>query len=228
MALYCMPSLQNPTAVTMSDQRRHDIAEIVTEHNLIVVEDDSYGFLAPEVKPLSELLPDAFYLCGTSKSLMPGLRIAFVRAPSEMTRKMESVIAATTYMAPALLAEVTADWILDGTAAKIMSWKRDESSARQAMARTILGPYGYSAHRSSQHGWLRLPEPWMADRFCRRAEHAGVLVNPAEDFAAPGVQPPEAVRICLGPARDRATLETGLGILAGILAERPAPRRLVV
>ena len=227
-ALYCMPSLQNPTAVTMSDRRRSEIAEIVDKYNLKVVEDDSYGFLAPEARPLSELLPDAFYMCGTSKSVMPGLRVGFVRAPRNMTAKLESVIAATTYMAPGLLAEVTADWIFDGTADRLMSWKRDEASARQAMARTILGPYGYGAHRSSQHGWLRLPDPWTADRFSRRAERAGVLVNPAEEFAAPGVEPPEAVRICLGPAPDRATLETGLGILAAILAERPAPRRLVV
>lgn len=226
--LYCMPRLQNPTAVTMSDQRRGEIAEIALEFGLPVIEDDSYGFLAREALPLSALLPESYYLCGTSKSVMPGLRIGFVRAPREMTRKMESVIAATTYMAPALLAEVTADWILDGTAEKIMQWKRDEAAARQAMARTILGPHGYSAHRSSQHGWLRLAEPWSADRFARRSEREGVLVTPAEEFAAPGVIAPEAVRICLGPPSDRATLETGLGILAGILAERPAPRRLIV
>ncbi|MEJ2084386.1 MAG: PLP-dependent aminotransferase family protein, partial [Acidobacteriota bacterium] len=124
--LYCMPRLQNPTAVSMTDKRREEIAEISQEFALPVIEDDSYGFLAPESRPLSTLLPNAFYLCGTSKSVMPGLRIGFVRAPEEMTRQLESVIAATTYMAPALLADVTADWILDGTAERIMQWKRDE------------------------------------------------------------------------------------------------------
>ena len=226
--LYCMPRLQNPTAVSMSESRRQEIASVARELDLQVVEDDSYGFLSRDSQPLASLLPDAFYLCGTSKSVMPGLRVGFVRAPREMTRGLESVIAATTYMAPALLAEVTADWILDGTAERLMEWKREEASARQAMARSILGSHGYGAHRSSQHGWLRLREPWSAERFVRRAERAGVLVSAASEFAVPGVHPPEAVRICLGPPPDRATLETGLGVLDGLLSDRPAPRRLTV
>ena len=51
-ALYCMPTLQNPTAVVMSERRRQEIAAIAESYGLAVVEDDSYGFLLPEVKPL--------------------------------------------------------------------------------------------------------------------------------------------------------------------------------
>ncbi|TDI46248.1 MAG: PLP-dependent aminotransferase family protein [Acidobacteria bacterium] len=75
-ALYCMPTLQNPTAVVMSERRRQEIAAIAESYGLAVVEDDSYGFLLPEVKALSAYATtkkNFFYLTGTSKSLAPGL-----------------------------------------------------------------------------------------------------------------------------------------------------------
>ena len=83
-ALYCMPTLQNPTAAVMSERRRQEIAAIAESYGLAVVEDDSYGFLLPEVKALSAYAmskKNFFYLTGTSKSLAPGLRIGFLLSP---------------------------------------------------------------------------------------------------------------------------------------------------
>ena len=72
-----MPSFQNPTAALMSDQRRQAIAMVALEHRLMVIEDDVYGFLAPDTKPLSSLLPEdqVFYITSTSNSIVHGMRI---------------------------------------------------------------------------------------------------------------------------------------------------------
>ena len=51
-ALYCMPTLQNPTTAVMSEKRRQEIVAIAEAYGLAVVEDDSYGFLLPDVKAL--------------------------------------------------------------------------------------------------------------------------------------------------------------------------------
>ena len=37
---YFVPTVQNPTTAVMSDQRRRDIAKIITRHNLLTIEDD--------------------------------------------------------------------------------------------------------------------------------------------------------------------------------------------
>ncbi len=59
-----------------------------------------------------------------------------------------------------------------------------------------------------------------------RAAARGILVTPAEAFAV-GREIPQAVRICLGPVRERATLERALAALAAMLRDRPDPGRIV-
>ncbi|MFC7543075.1 aminotransferase class I/II-fold pyridoxal phosphate-dependent enzyme [Siccirubricoccus deserti] len=44
-ALYCIPTIQNPTTVTMPLARRRAIAEVARRHGLRIVEDDAYGLL---------------------------------------------------------------------------------------------------------------------------------------------------------------------------------------
>jgi DNA-binding transcriptional MocR family regulator len=91
-ALYCISSFQNPTAAMMSEKRRQDIAMVALEHQLTVIEDDVFGFLAPDVKPLSSFLPEdqVFYLTSTDKSIAPGLRIGYLLAPSAMIERSRS------------------------------------------------------------------------------------------------------------------------------------------
>ena len=59
-ALYTTPTLQNPTAVLMGEQRRREIVAIAREHNVTIVEDDVYGFLLGNERPpaMAELAPD--------------------------------------------------------------------------------------------------------------------------------------------------------------------------
>ncbi|WP_123149478.1 aminotransferase class I/II-fold pyridoxal phosphate-dependent enzyme [Mesorhizobium delmotii] len=45
-ALYCMPTLQNPTARTMPIERRDAVAALARRFGFQIIEDDAYGFLA--------------------------------------------------------------------------------------------------------------------------------------------------------------------------------------
>ncbi|MFO0633038.1 MAG: PLP-dependent aminotransferase family protein [Nannocystaceae bacterium] len=56
--LYCMPTVQNPTARVMSAARREAIAAVLQHDDTPLLEDDVYGFLAAErTRPLASLLP---------------------------------------------------------------------------------------------------------------------------------------------------------------------------
>ncbi|NIR45371.1 MAG: PLP-dependent aminotransferase family protein [Gemmatimonadetes bacterium] len=212
-ALYCMPTLQNPTAAVMSEARRREVAEIVNDGGLALVEDDSYGFLLPELPRLSALCERAYYIAGTSKSLLPTLRIGYLRCPVEAVDRVEAKIAATTYLASPHAAEVMARWIADGTAERVMKWKGEEARARQEIAARALTNWEYRVHPVSPHGWLSVPEPWSAREFARQAADRGALVTPADVFAAERDRVPHAVRVCIGPPRSRAALERGLTAL---------------
>jgi DNA-binding transcriptional MocR family regulator len=227
-ALYTMPTLHNPAASVMPEARRAEIAAIAHRYQMPVVEDDSYGFLVPDVRPLASFSPDVYYITGTSKSLTPSLRIGFLLAPLDMVDRLTAAISSTTFLTSPVMASVTASWIFDGTADRIMAWKRKEIATRQEMAHAILGRFGYRAHHMAQHGWLELPEPWCTDDFVSQARMRGVSVSPAEIFVAGRAAPPYAVRLTLGSVPTRATLERGLTILAEILDEPPEPCKSVV
>jgi len=207
-------------ATVMPEERRRKIAAIAQAHDVTILEDDIYGLLPKaRPRPLARYAPDhTVYVTSLSKILAPGLRIGFLAAPRRFIDRMIPALAATTWMASPLMAELAARLIEDGTADALVERKRKEAAARQALAAKILGPPpGALAHPNSYHLWLPLPEPWRGEDFASRARQRGVAVNPGEVFAAGGVKAPSAVRVCLGAARSRAQLEKGLLILRDTL-----------
>jgi len=229
-ALYCIPSFQNPTAACMSEQRRQEIAMVAMEHQLMVIEDDVYGFLAPDAKPLSSLLPENqfFYITSTSKSIAPGIRIGYLLAPAPMIERVSVSVLRTLVNAPPPTAELATSLITDGVAGRIVEWKRKEIAARQEIAVRVLGGLPLQTQPCSPHVWVRLPEPWRTDAFVSRARHRGILVNSAESFAVGHETETQAVRIALGPPATQAALEEGLTELVRILNRVPDAYELVV
>jgi DNA-binding transcriptional MocR family regulator len=219
--VYCMPSNQNPTGRIMSRKRRQDVARVAARLNLQLVEDDAYGFLVEGQQPLCALAPDrAFYLTSMSKSLAPGLRIGFLHSPPGWSERLTGAVFATTVMVTPLDAAAVCAWIEDGTADRVIAWKREEIKARQQLARQILGSV-VSSSLESQHAWLQLPARWPADDFVREARQRNVVVTAGRDFAVARHDVPNAVRICLGPPADRDVLKSGLTTLAEILDDAP-------
>jgi DNA-binding transcriptional MocR family regulator len=229
-ALYCIPSFQNPTAALMSQARRQEIAAIALRHQLTVIEDDVYGYLAPEAVPLSTLLPDThvFYITSTSKSIAPGLRIGYLLAPSAMIERLSLAVLRTLVNAPPAMAELATTLITEGVAARIVEWKRKEMAARQEIASRLLRGMSIQTQPMSPHVWLKLPEPWQTDAFLARARHRGILLTGAESFAADRQTDVQAIRIALGPAATRSALEEGLTELMRIVNRVPEAYELVV
>ena len=226
--LYCMPRLQNPTSAIMSDRRRRQIASIATKYRLTVIEDDTYGFHAPEAAPLMPLIPErTIFVTSLSKSLFPGLRLGCVVAAAPILEKVCEAIYGTMIMPSPIGADLLCGWLEDGTAARIAEWKRHETTARQSIARRLLGGERLQTHAASPHLWMHLPGRWIADDFVAAARARGVHVNPSREFAVSD-QHPRAVRLCLGTPRTRAGLEEALTRIAATLADRGIPARAVV
>ena len=223
--LYLVPTVHNPTAVVMPPARRAAIAEIARRHDLTVVEDDiAARCIAAPPPPIATLAPErTLYLTSLSKTVAPGLRIGYLAGPPGLLERNASVVRASAWMAVPLAAELAARWIEDGTAERILESRRTEAVARHRMTRETLASQEISGVPGSNHLWLTLPEPWRAGDFAAEAQRRGVIVSPAETFAAGRAPAPQAVRLCIGMPRRRASLATALGILAEVLGG-PAPR----
>ncbi len=226
--LYCMPRLQNPTSAVMSDKRRRQVAAIAEKHRLVIIEDDTYGFLSPEREPLAALLPErTIFITSLSKSLFPGLRLGCAVPPASHVDTVTSAVWATMINTSPIGADIMSSWIEDGTAARIVEWKKHEVAARQQMARRLLQGERVQTQPSSPHIWLHLPVKWDADSFTAHARTRGVVVNPACEFAVADAQP-RGVRLCIGTPRTRAGLEQALTRVVDALRDRAPAARVVV
>lgn len=224
--LYCMPTLQNPTAAVMSEERRHDVVEIARRYGVTIIEDDVCGVLHPEPPArFATLAPErTCYLTSFSKAIAPGLRVGFAVAPEGRTGALAGAIRSTTWMATPLMVEIVGSWILDGTADRLLAWQREQAEARRAMAVSRLDGFELATGPGGLHAWLNLPEPWRAEEFTRQAREAGVAISPAELFAAGRSSAPQAVRLCLGGPPTIEDLRAALDVLAGLLGASPEPR----
>ena len=226
--VYLMPTMHNPTTGTMPAARRARIAEIVRRRRLTLIEDDPYAFLAPGAAPVASLAPERSYLAASlSKCIAPGLRTSLVAAPDpEAAAQLCGTLRATLQMPAPLMGAIATRWMRDGTADAIVDAVRAEAAARQTLARDALRRHAFAAHPNGHHVWLPLPERWPAARFAAHLHGRGLAVVTGDAFATDGPAP-NAIRLALGAARNRAELAKALEILVDALAQR-APDGVVV
>jgi DNA-binding transcriptional MocR family regulator len=226
--LYCVPTLHNPTTATMSEQRRHEIVAIARQHNLTIIEDDAYGPLVRKSPPaIAALAPDiTIYLGGLAKVLNPALRVTYMVVPDMRTAdRLTSALRATSLMSPPLMLALASHWIMEGIAGRLLDDLRQEAIARQRLALARLSRNDIRTAPEAYHIWLKLPPSWPRAAFVAHLQRQGVAVVPSDAFAVTDA-PPEAVRLCLGTAADRESLDKALTAVATTLAEpagRPVP-----
>ena len=100
--IYVLPNFQNPTGLTLSYERRLHLIELADKYGVPIIEDDPYGQLRYEGEhlPAVEVLDsqtrsqdkcysgNVIYMSTFSKTLAPGIRLAWVIAPPEIIQKL--------------------------------------------------------------------------------------------------------------------------------------------
>ncbi|MEM1628993.1 MAG: PLP-dependent aminotransferase family protein [Desulfurococcaceae archaeon] len=118
--LYTIPIAQNPAGVTMNLERRKHLLEIASRYDFLILEDDPYGYLVFEkdidTTPLKALDKEdrVIYLGTVSKILAPGLRIGWILANHDLTRKFELLKQYIDLHAPTLNQYIVAEAVERG------------------------------------------------------------------------------------------------------------------
>ncbi|MEA3325991.1 MAG: PLP-dependent aminotransferase family protein [Chloroflexota bacterium] len=101
--IYVLPNFQNPTGATLSRKRRKQLVVMADAYGVPIVEDDPYGQLRYEGEHLPPVVVlddemrakevpiyggNVIYTSTFSKILAPGLRLAWVIAPTEVIKKL--------------------------------------------------------------------------------------------------------------------------------------------
>jgi DNA-binding transcriptional MocR family regulator len=214
-AVYITPTLQNPTGSVMPEKRRRDLAAVAERHGLTIVEDDVYGFLAPNAPPALTSFAPGVFITGLGKSVAPALRVGYLLATPELMPRLESLLNATTLFTSPVVAEMAASAIEDGTAARLATLRRDAIALRGRIARRMLGRHAGASDERSPHLWIPLPPRWTSESFAGAARGRGVRVATAAQFAMTK-DVPNAIRISIGAPSSTGELETALRALESL------------
>ena len=189
--LYTIPTFQNPSGRTLSVERRHRLAEVVREHELLVLEDDPYGLVrfdgeAPPTLFELEGGTRVAYSSSFSKTIAPGLRVGYFVLPNTLERELEA-LATSTYITPVLLGQATVfEFLRRGNfepnlerVSTLLGARRD--AMLEALERE-LPDARWSKPQGGYFVWLELPEGADAGALLERATAAGVTFVPGADF----------------------------------------------
>lgn len=223
-AIYCVPTIHNPTTITMPLERREALAAVALRFALPIIEDDAYGMVPGRPLPaIATFAPElTYYISTLSKCLSPGLRIAYMVAPTPIhAQRLAGAVRATSLSASPLFTSLLTNWITDGSAVSLCQGVRRENVMRQKIAAEILPIDRIHAHPEGPHVWVTMPEHWNRLEFVSQIRQLGVAIVPSDSFTvaslASGTRTPDAVRICLGNASSHTVLRAALQAVSDTL-----------
>lgn len=229
-ALYCNPTLLNPTTCTMSRARREAVADIAMRYSVPIIEDDAYAMLPRQnLAPIATLAPDlTYYITGMSKCLGAGLRSAYVCAPNERhAQRLAGSLRAVSVMGSPVTNALVTRWVNDGTAEAVLNAIRSESIARHALMTRYLAEHDVQSQPEGFHFWLPLSSSWSVVEFASFLRTQGVAVVASAAFSTDG-NPPDAVRVCMGGQLSRDDCESALRLIADTLEHPLHPHSTVM
>jgi DNA-binding transcriptional MocR family regulator len=219
-ALYTMPTVHNPLGCTASLARREAIVAVARAHDLLLIEDNAYGYMVPDAPPsYAQLAPErTFFVRGLSKSFAPAAQTGFLVAPARFASAIDSALKNTT-TGTSLVNNIAALSLLaDGTLDTLMAAKREEGTRRNTAARAALGSAAAPGAPTAWHLWVHLPPTLDAPTAERLCHEAGALVSGGNWFATDPTNPPAALRLGLGGELDLTRTQQGCEIVAKVLA----------
>ncbi|WP_433003749.1 PLP-dependent aminotransferase family protein [Kribbella sp. CA-294648] len=197
-AVYLQPTLHNPLGITMPQGRRAELAALLTELDIVAIEDMVNGFLDPTVTPIAAMAPDHTVLMDSlTKRLAPGLTAGFLVAPRRLASGLSSALRSGGWTAPAFALAAATRWINGGAVATIVQAKVNDAQVRQRLAADRLAGLTVTANPRAYHLWWSLPAPWRAETFVSAAARRGIAVTPAAAFTVGPGQAPNAIRLAL-------------------------------
>jgi DNA-binding transcriptional MocR family regulator len=222
--LYIVPTLQNPTTVTMPRERRDAIVDIARRYNLTIIEDDLFRLLDDRLQPPTfyELAPErTYHITSLSKSLAPGLRIGFVATPKGQAQLLKAQQKSAGARVTGLTAEMARYWIETDIAGNLLSRVVAELGERRRMlCETFVGT-SFMCEPGAPYAWVNLPPQWSGRRFAATALTRNVKVSPGAAFALTAKTHDRAIRVCFGQPATRDALRAALMKIRELMSEVP-------
>ena len=189
--VYCTPSHQYPTTVTMPMSRRRQFLERAGHDDFVIIEDDYESELNYVGEPTPALKSldrggRVLYVGSLSKSLAPGLRLGYLVGPPELIREARALRRLELRHPPANNQRAVALFLAlghhDSLVRRLSHAFRDrwrvmgDALAVHLPDRSRMPIFGGTAY------WVRGPRRLDARELARRALAEGILIEPGDVF----------------------------------------------
>lgn len=222
---YSIPNFQNPTGIRYSAPIREQAMQVLSRYNTIVIEDDPYGdifFDGEELPPLYSYMPEKTILLGSfSKTIAPGLRLGWMVANEEITRKATIMKQASDLhsgnLTQHILHQFLTDYPIDMHIKKIQDtyrFQRDTmiSCLKQYFPSTVQ----YTHPQGGMFAWVTLPEEITARELLAKAIEQDIIFVPGDAFYASN---PDTQTLRLNYSNvEEATMRKAMNTLGGMVA----------
>lgn len=223
--LYTIPTFQNPSGVELTMERREKLAEIASDHGLLILEDDAYidlrfsGEKKPTIFGLAE--PGTVLLFGTlSKTIAAGMRLGWCAGPADVIGVMSrgrTDSLRNTYTA------ALAEWFITtgqhrdhiNELQRIYSEKCEHMLA--ALDREMPEGVGWTSPNGGFFIWVTLPDGVDSLELHPVAQQNLVDYIPGTSFYSDG-SGRDALRLSFSAVNEEQ-IDTGIARLANVIRE---------
>ncbi len=196
--------LHNPTGASLSPAVAHRVLQLAEAHDLTIVEDDTYGWMAPpHATRLAQLdgLKRTICVSGFSKILVPQWRVGFLAAPPSLVDRFVDTKLLTTLSTPAVLERAVAVCLEQGSLrrhAERVAQRLDAARARTARLVREAG-FRFAAPPAGLFGWVDVGTD--TERLAQTLLDEGWLTAPGALFHAVR-RPTTLMRVNFATAQD--------------------------
>lgn len=226
--IYVTPSHQYPSGVVMSLTRRRELLATAEAHNAWIIEDDYDSEFRYRSEPIAALqgLSDSsrvIYLGTFSKSLYPGLRLAYLVLPEQLVDAFRATHNRFYREGHYPLQAALADFITDGQFARHIRKMRALYRQRQALLREVLASelgasLPLSPGEAGLHLVAHLPKGFATTELVDTARQQNIWLR---DIARHYLGEPQHAGLVLGYAGvPEAEIESAGATLGRLLAQR--------
>jgi|SRR5579859_1599188 len=229
--IYTTASYQNPTGTSQPVERRRRLLELARQHQIPIVEDDTYAdisFEPPRVPAIYALAQpgEVMYIGSFSKILGPGVRLGFFIAPEVISSRLMQwkMDGGTSMLSQLVAAEYFKDHLWDHIEEGRLAVKEKRNTLLDSLEAEFGSVPGMSWTRpeGGLFLWIKLPPQVDRVRLRELATEAGIQYSTGQAFHA-GNEDVEYLRLAFGWI-ERDDIAEGVRILAEcVRASMPAP-----
>jgi len=193
---YIIPTFQNPSGITTSQQKRKKIYEICAANGVLILEDDPYSELRYSGEPLESIksYDDRGIVCklsSFSKTISPGLRVGYAIAHADIIAKFNLLKQVQDVHTSNLTQSMVMGFLESGQYEKHVAYLCERYKEQRDCMLDVIDKYfpegvKYTHPDGGLFIWVTLPDGMDAQALFHRCVEQKIAFVPGEPFFADG------------------------------------------